>query len=613
MDLVMSYQALLFCPDEKTARTVTQVLGELEFSVEPCVETFAAVKKLMGTHFDAVVVDCDNEQNAALLFKSARNSTSNQASLAVALVEGQAGVAKAFRIGANLVLTKPINIEQAKGTVRVARGLLRKGDAAKPGVPTQAAAPTATAPAKPAATKPTPAKPAPPAKASVPAAAATPRPSATPAPKPAWPAHAAVANSAPAPSDSVPDNNLIENDLPEISADEAPAPAAVVPAPPAIHRPAAQPTAAAPATSLSAAMAKAKTAPKPISQPASSAVASNGAASAPAPARETSAQTTPAQETKPLEITEDSPAAISPANDLEAAAEPAESRTATSAPTSFTFGGNATTSESSGSGKKILLIVAAVVILAGVAYAGWSYFQGHSSAPATPASHPGTQPPLTANPTPSQPKAAVSPPSSTNPATAAAPANSPVAETPPPTAETTPSKKPNITSAAQSPSVQTASTEISAPAPLVVKSGNVHTSKATADAADAPAPSMIGIATPGAGATPADLVNGAANGPAPVLQSVNISQGVSQGLLIRKVQPIYPKAALTMHIEGAVQLAATVSKSGDITGLKILSGDPQLAAAAIEAVKQWKYKPYLLDGQPIQIQTTITLNFKAPN
>src|SRR6266567_668242 len=144
----MGYQALLFCPDEKTARTVTQVLSELEFNIEFCTEPFAAVKKLMGQHFDAVVVDCDNEQNATLLFKSARNSTSNQASLAVAVVEGQAGVAKAFRIGANLVLTKPINIEQAKGTLRVARGLLRKGDPAKPTAPAAAGIPAKSFPAK---------------------------------------------------------------------------------------------------------------------------------------------------------------------------------------------------------------------------------------------------------------------------------------------------------------------------------------------------------------------------------------------------------------------------------------------------------------------------------
>src|SRR3982074_2331367 len=128
----MGYQALLFCPDEKTARTVTQVLSELDFAVEPCTEAFAAVKKLMAQHFDAIVVDCDNEQNAALLFKSAHGSATNQTSLGVAVVEGQAGVAKAFRIGANLVLTKPINVEQAQGTLRVARGLLRKGEPAKP-------------------------------------------------------------------------------------------------------------------------------------------------------------------------------------------------------------------------------------------------------------------------------------------------------------------------------------------------------------------------------------------------------------------------------------------------------------------------------------------------
>src|ERR1700682_862744 len=144
----MGYQALLFCPDEKTARNVTQVLNELDFTVVACTEPFAAVKKLMAEHFDAVVVDCDNEQNATLLFKSARNTVNNQSSLAVAVVEGQAGVAKAFRIGANLVLTKPINVEQAKGTLRVARGLLRKREG------TKAAATTTAPPLKPAAPAP---------------------------------------------------------------------------------------------------------------------------------------------------------------------------------------------------------------------------------------------------------------------------------------------------------------------------------------------------------------------------------------------------------------------------------------------------------------------------
>src|SRR3954465_3219001 len=198
----MGYTALLFCPEEKTARTVTQVLSELEFTVEACTEPFAAVKKLMGQHFDAVGVDCDNEQNATLLFKSARNSTSNQTSLAVAVVEGQAGVAKAFRIGANLVLTKPINIEQSKGTLRVARGLLRKSEPGKPAAPSTTAPLAAGSPTKPTVSRlPAETKPAAPA-ASIPApapAVAEPAPvtASVPVlqPTPAWPMAATASTS----------------------------------------------------------------------------------------------------------------------------------------------------------------------------------------------------------------------------------------------------------------------------------------------------------------------------------------------------------------------------------------------------------------------------------
>jgi protein TonB len=100
--------------------------------------------------------------------------------------------------------------------------------------------------------------------------------------------------------------------------------------------------------------------------------------------------------------------------------------------------------------------------------------------------------------------------------------------------------------------------------------------------------------------------------PAPVLQTVSVSQGVSQGLLIKKAQPVYPPNAMRMHVEGPVNLLATVSKDGDISTVKILSGDPQLAHAAADAVRQWKYKPYLLNGAPVEIQTQITVNFKLP-
>ena len=81
---------------------------------------------------------------------------------------------------------------------------------------------------------------------------------------------------------------------------------------------------------------------------------------------------------------------------------------------------------------------------------------------------------------------------------------------------------------------------------------------------------------------------------------------------MKKVQPIYPKNALFMRVEGSVELMATISKTGDISRVKVISGDAQLTRAASDAVKQWKYKPYLLNGEPVEIQTQVTINFKLP-
>ena len=286
----MSYQALLFCPDEKTARTVTQVLTDLEFEVDACIETFAAVKKLMGGHFDAVVVDCDNEQNATLLFKSARNSAANQASLAVAVVEGQAGVAKAFRIGANLVLTKPINIEQAKGTLRVARGLLRKGEPNK-------AVPSATAPPSAPVGEVVPKSVMPPKPAQPPKPVVTSQPKPPiekPASRPAWPTPASIPAAAAHATAHAPANTSAtreDEEIPEIILDDSPATPEESPA--SIAAPAAPapsfsaPSLAAPKLPVSGLPTPAKAAPKARpSRPSATFGSGSGAASAPAPARE---------------------------------------------------------------------------------------------------------------------------------------------------------------------------------------------------------------------------------------------------------------------------------------------------------------------------------------
>jgi protein TonB len=82
---------------------------------------------------------------------------------------------------------------------------------------------------------------------------------------------------------------------------------------------------------------------------------------------------------------------------------------------------------------------------------------------------------------------------------------------------------------------------------------------------------------------------------------------------MKKVNPTYPRAALNLRIDGTVELMATISKSGDISTVKVLSGDAQLTKAAVDAVKQWKYKPYLLNGEPVEIQTQVTVKFELPH
>jgi protein TonB len=124
------------------------------------------------------------------------------------------------------------------------------------------------------------------------------------------------------------------------------------------------------------------------------------------------------------------------------------------------------------------------------------------------------------------------------------------------------------------------------------------------------APALAGVSTNDSSLS--GLMSSAgANLPKPSLATLRISQGVSQGLLIKKVQPQYPQAALAVHAQGSVQIEATVNKEGSVINPKVLSGDPILGHAALEAVRQWRYKPYYLDGQPVEIQTQITINFKA--
>jgi len=86
-----------------------------------------------------------------------------------------------------------------------------------------------------------------------------------------------------------------------------------------------------------------------------------------------------------------------------------------------------------------------------------------------------------------------------------------------------------------------------------------------------------------------------------------------EGSLIRRVQPVYPFAAKTARVQGTVVLAAVISKAGTIEGLQVLSGHPLLVGAAVDAVSQWRYRPYILNGEPIEVETRIRVNFTLAN
>jgi periplasmic protein TonB len=135
-------------------------------------------------------------------------------------------------------------------------------------------------------------------------------------------------------------------------------------------------------------------------------------------------------------------------------------------------------------------------------------------------------------------------------------------------------------------------------------------------AENAPPPASIGTASmdalAGSGAAPASF----AGGVKPVVKSLKpvvISSGVATGMLIQKTPPVYPQIAKTARVSGTVELAATISKTGTIKDVHVLSGPVMLREAAVDAVRSWRYKPYELNNEPVDVETSINVVFNLAN
>jgi periplasmic protein TonB len=625
----MALQSLLLCPEEKTARVLSRVLAELEIGMEQCTEPFDAVKKLMRQRYDAVIVDWENEANATLVLKNARMSPANKMSLAVAIVEGQTSVRNAFRAGANFVLYKPISLEQAKTSLRAARALMQRGaEAAARGQGGEAAE---SGPAL-----------VPPQDFAKPAQSSS---SATSAPR--------LASVTPISTPSQPFGSptMSASDISRGQAGTATAPAKEAQGTAALEDLRNLAGNALDSFQSGSATAKATTAVEPrVSEtsksivkpfpgsaaksdedgefykldldadPSSPAAVAKSATKVPevripvkAPAEVQRAATPP--------VAPEKPKAVEP--EVTAIAEPLGKRAVStfdevrnrfaaqprSVPSAFDV--PETEEKTGGFPKPVLFGVAAVVVVAVIIIA-LLHFRS------TPTSHAVAQQQQPAATTPQQAVAAEPTPT---PVTV-----EPVPQLPPVKAEFKNGKE-NLSkpSAGKTASANTAPAQAEVkPAPAAADQNDVEPEvqvrKLTATPKSKPQPEVAEAAPPSLdalGSAPdrdAAAVGGIVGSPVAVPKlvapdRVRVSQGVSQGNLAQMVKPVYPANARTMHIQGSVLLEALIGKDGSVKSLKVIKGHPVLAKAATDAVKQWRYKPYLLNGQPVDVETQITVNF----
>jgi periplasmic protein TonB len=596
----MATRAFLLCGDEKAVHAVTQILDELEVCYEHSSEPAFCLKRLAAQKFDLLIVDCDNAQNATQVFNSARASNLNKNSIAIAIVEGKAGVPNAFRLGASLVLTKPVSLEQVRNTLRTGIGMARK-DATEVKAPVSTYVPATASPAStPLAPALTPASPGPA------ATQVAPPPVLAPVPVRTVPAAA--------PTVAIPPASASEA-IGKISVSAPPAP----PKPtPVVPRPAPAPAAPVQENKPAApVVAERKPALAPVAQ---TEVKATAAAAGPVPAKNfdsifaaspVSEASTKPSSAKPLKDEDRKLELASPLKEKEVNAK-AEVGTDDSDGNDDlgvpSFGGmgellHGEEEESNERGGKGALIAALVLGLLGVAgYGAWATqpefrnfiawefqnvsskiaaFRGQASASApvdqeVPAPAPVASAPAVA---PNRQAADLNgSPASANAAAAAAtvPAAASPASAAPQPADPVPAD--NTQKAAVQPAKQDTDHTGSTPA-LVAASASIPP-------------------TASAKSTNSDLLE--------------VPEDFADDQVIHRVHPNYPRQARVRKLRGAVVLEAVVNKQGKVDSLQLVSGDPLLAQAAADAVKQWRYKPYLHNGEYTEFQTRVTVEFKQP-
>lgn len=492
--------ALLLSPDDQAVSAITGVLEEMSVTCERPLDGPSAAKKLSSQSFDLVLVDCENLPAAKLIFDVCRRPKSGTNPIPIAIVDGRAGLPTAFRLGAELILTKPVAKDQARTTIRTAVSRLKKDE------PARAIHPFEDAPAE-----------------------------------------------------------ISEPAIPEMRAQAAAA--AVVSSPPSRVADLTPPVAAPelPTARMHSVVDEIAVASKPQLAPSRELPPVQ---SVPVPSK-----SAPPSSPAPLKASDDPVLA-----DLEAEAD---------LPTPV-FTSYREPQNKNGRGSLVALLL--LMLAGGGFYAAWIYQPGFREM---------VQPQidqvlaLVGMPRASQstatPRQVPSPP----PTTTSAPQTKAAAAVPDPgpstDAATAGSANPAVTSEDSGPAQQPVAPTTNSPTPAPASAKPL-----------APESRKSVIAVPSDTELPGEK------------SAIILSSQGAEKRLVRHQQPAYPAEARKDRIQGTVVLKVVVSETGKVEGVRLVEGNPTLAAAAINSVKQWHYRPYLRSGKAQPFQTIVLVDFQRP-
>lgn len=564
--------ALLLSPDDQAVSAITGVLEEMSVTCERPLDGVSAAQKLNSQTFDLVLVDCENLPAAKLIFDVCRRGKNGNNPVPIAIVDGRAGLPTAFRLGAELILTKPVAKDQARTTIRTAVSRVRKDAQTNESVPAQPASADVHSPVMPGA-----------AKSEERAQAAAAGSVSSQLTSFAEPAPSFVPTFVPAAGSTAPLSAPAATTEMHSATDE-------------IH-------ATPPVLKLN-----------PQSGSLSASSLSESSLSESSPDRAVSVELKPA---RPLKPSDDPVLAELERTELEESqlesSIPENSRPSKAAPLqpAAKSGAPAFPSYRQGRQKRRgpLVALLMLVLAGGGFYAVWTYQPGFRDLAQPQIDRvlalAGMALPPTSAPNPGKPSTQLAP------ATTSAPAPESPADP-----NHTQSKAPDsamssaassatgspMASAVATPPVPPAATPSTAVAPpasaATAPTAPVATKPEANKTSDRPADSKKNAAA----ATPSDTQLPGEN------SAIILSSKGAEKRLVQSVPPKYPVEARSA--QGTVVLKAVVDANGKVEGLRLVEGNATLAAAAIQAVKQWRYRPYLRDGKAQAFQTIVIVDFQ---